>query len=99
MTVPLLDDAGRLTRQSSETVAAIREQVGTGRVICGLSGGVDSAVAAALMMTTAYPNPKTRRRMALRKKETALRNDDPDRDARRTRHRSNCKHVILAVSL
>jgi GMP synthase (glutamine-hydrolysing) len=32
-----------------ETVAAIREQVGTGRVICGLSGGVDSAVAAALV--------------------------------------------------
>jgi GMP synthase (glutamine-hydrolysing) len=27
-------------------VAAIREQVGAGRVICGLSGGVDSAVAA-----------------------------------------------------
>jgi len=32
-----------------ETVAAIRAQVGTGRVICGLSGGVDSAVAAALV--------------------------------------------------
>ena len=32
-----------------ETVAAIREQVGSGRVICGLSGGVDSAVAAALV--------------------------------------------------
>ena len=32
-----------------ESVAAIREQVGTGRVICGLSGGVDSAVAAALV--------------------------------------------------
>ena len=30
-------------------VAAIREQVGSGRVICGLSGGVDSAVAAALV--------------------------------------------------
>lgn len=33
----------------SEQVAAIREQVGEGRVICGLSGGVDSAVAAALV--------------------------------------------------
>ena len=30
-------------------VAKIREQVGTGRVICGLSGGVDSAVAAAIV--------------------------------------------------
>ena len=32
-----------------EAVARIREQVGTGRVICGLSGGVDSAVAAVLV--------------------------------------------------
>ena len=32
-----------------EQVAIIREKVGTGRVICGLSGGVDSAVAAALV--------------------------------------------------
>jgi GMP synthase (glutamine-hydrolysing) len=32
-----------------EQVAAIREQVGKRRVICGLSGGVDSAVAAALV--------------------------------------------------
>ena len=31
------------------SVAAIRAQVGTGRAICGLSGGVDSAVAAALV--------------------------------------------------
>ncbi|MEN9752054.1 MAG: hypothetical protein RLZZ600_1101 [Actinomycetota bacterium] len=30
-------------------VAKIREQVGKGRVICGLSGGVDSAVAAAIV--------------------------------------------------
>ena len=30
-------------------VAAVREQVGGGRAICGLSGGVDSAVAAALV--------------------------------------------------
>ncbi|PWJ65498.1 GMP synthase (glutamine-hydrolysing) [Rathayibacter iranicus NCPPB 2253 = VKM Ac-1602] len=32
-----------------DQVAVIREQVGSGRVICGLSGGVDSAVAAALV--------------------------------------------------
>ena len=32
-----------------EAVARIRDQVGTGRVICGLSGGVDSSVAAVLI--------------------------------------------------
>ncbi|PPF10013.1 GMP synthase (glutamine-hydrolyzing) [Rathayibacter rathayi] len=32
-----------------DQVAVIREQVGSGRVICGLSGGVDSAVAAAIV--------------------------------------------------
>ncbi len=32
-----------------DSVAAIREQVGPGKVICGLSGGVDSAVTAALV--------------------------------------------------
>ena len=33
----------------AETVAAIRARVGGGRVVCGLSGGVDSAVAATLV--------------------------------------------------
>ena len=33
----------------AEQVALIREQVGSARVICGLSGGVDSSVAAALV--------------------------------------------------
>ena len=33
----------------AEAVAKIRAQVGSGRVICGLSGGVDSAVAAVLI--------------------------------------------------
>lgn len=32
-----------------ETVARVREQVGTDRVLCALSGGVDSAVVAALL--------------------------------------------------
>ncbi len=32
-----------------EAIGRIREQVGNGRVICGLSGGVDSAVAAVLI--------------------------------------------------
>ncbi|WP_374308583.1 glutamine-hydrolyzing GMP synthase [Methylocella sp.] len=32
-----------------EAIAAIRAQVGEGRVLCGLSGGVDSAVAAVLI--------------------------------------------------
>ena len=32
-----------------ETVAHVRDQVGAGNVICGLSGGVDSAVAATLI--------------------------------------------------
>ena len=32
-----------------ETTARIREQVGNGRVVCGLSGGVDSTVAALLI--------------------------------------------------
>src|SRR4029077_7472917 len=32
-----------------EAIEKIRKQVGKGRVICGLSGGVDSAVAAVLI--------------------------------------------------
>nr|MDT0667498.1 GMP synthase (glutamine-hydrolyzing) [Micromonospora sp. DSM 115978] len=34
---------------ADEAVVAVRKQVGDARVICGLSGGVDSAVAAALV--------------------------------------------------
>ena len=40
---------GRRRTIRREAVARIREQVGDGRVICGLSGGVDSTVAAALL--------------------------------------------------
>ncbi|MBN2476732.1 MAG: glutamine-hydrolyzing GMP synthase [Pirellulales bacterium] len=32
-----------------ETIEAVRQRVGSGRVICGLSGGVDSSVVAALL--------------------------------------------------
>jgi GMP synthase (glutamine-hydrolysing) len=38
-----------MTSVIEEQVAAIRARVGDGRVICGLSGGVDSSVAAALV--------------------------------------------------
>jgi len=39
----------RTERFIAETIERIREQVGGSRVICGLSGGVDSAVVAALV--------------------------------------------------
>ncbi len=50
----LIDGAGcrptwTMVNIVEEQVARIREQVGDRRVICGLSGGVDSAVAAALV--------------------------------------------------
>jgi GMP synthase (glutamine-hydrolysing) len=38
-----------MTSIIEQQVEAVRTQVGTGRAICGLSGGVDSAVAAALV--------------------------------------------------
>jgi GMP synthase (glutamine-hydrolysing) len=38
-----------MTSIIEEQVDAVRQQVGAGRAICGLSGGVDSAVAAALV--------------------------------------------------
>src|SRR5215203_455843 len=54
MTLPLFQSAGLPADWNSgnviaEQVARIRDQVGTGRVIAGLSGGVDSAVAAAIV--------------------------------------------------
>ncbi len=50
----LYDIAGLKPNWSTEGVidaqiAAVRDQIGEGRAICGLSGGVDSAVAAALV--------------------------------------------------
>jgi len=50
----LTDGVGLLGNWTMEnfietSVASVREQVGSGRAICGLSGGVDSAVAAALV--------------------------------------------------
>jgi GMP synthase (glutamine-hydrolysing) len=38
-----------------ETVAAMRERIGKARVICGLSGGVDSSVTAALLLRAVGP--------------------------------------------
>jgi GMP synthase (glutamine-hydrolysing) len=40
---------------AAETIAAIRERVGSDRVICGLSGGVDSSVVAALLAEAIGP--------------------------------------------
>jgi GMP synthase (glutamine-hydrolysing) len=39
----------RLDDFAARAVAELRERVGTGRVVCGLSGGVDSSVVAALL--------------------------------------------------
>ncbi len=44
-----IDTSWTMANIIDEQVEAIRAQVGTGRAICGLSGGVDSAVAAALV--------------------------------------------------
>lgn len=39
----------KLADFADQTIAAVRDRVGEGRVICGLSGGVDSSVVAALL--------------------------------------------------
>lgn len=43
------DGSWTMAAYRQQAVAAIREQVGDGKVICGLSGGVDSSVAAVLI--------------------------------------------------
>jgi len=45
----------RLSDFAAETIEAIRRRVGDGRVICGLSGGVDSSVVAALLSEAIGP--------------------------------------------
>ncbi len=45
----------KLSDFAAETIEAIRRRVGEGRVICGLSGGVDSSVVAALLSEAIGP--------------------------------------------
>jgi GMP synthase (glutamine-hydrolysing) len=45
----------RIADFANEAVESVREQVGDGRVICGLSGGVDSSVTAALLYKAIGP--------------------------------------------
>ena len=78
------------------TVAAIREKVGNGHVICGLSGGVDSSVAAVLVhkaigsqLTCIFVNNGV-----LRKNEFAACAKESARQARPQHRRRRCQRAL-----
>ena len=49
------DGTWNISNYAEETIQALRERIGTERVICGLSGGVDSSVVAALLYKAIGP--------------------------------------------
>lgn len=55
MTICRCRGSWKLGDFAQETISRLREQVGDAQVICGLSGGVDSAVAAALLYRAIGP--------------------------------------------
>ena len=82
------------------TVASIREKVGKGHVICGLSGGVDSSVAAVLVhkaigdqLTCIFVNNGV-----LRKNEFAKRAEESARQARPQHRRRRCQRALPRAS-
>ena len=70
----------------AEQVERIRAQVGCARVICGLSGGVDSAVAAALV----HARRRRPAHLRLRRPRAAARGRAPSRSSATTSPRPAC---------